>query len=326
MTTPALRVLREYFPEASISFVVEEPYRELVEGHPYLDEILVLPQGQTKADFLRFCHRLRKNTYDVVLDFHGGPRASWMTLLSKAGLKVGYKIKYRNFIYDISLPRGRKKGYYHSVENHINLVKALGVEIPTIPELFLPQAKEEEIRRINTLIDEHEIRDSKRIVLHVSAGNEFRNWGAKRIIELTTLLSRLPKVKIILVGAAEDKDAEKTILERGSSRLVSLVGQLNLRELRELILTSSLFVGPDSGPMHIAASTPTPIVAYFGPTLPAHFSPWKSESLLIEKDFNCRPCKQRQCIYKDFRCLHTITPEEVYQACLTFLKKQGRQS
>jgi ADP-heptose:LPS heptosyltransferase len=97
------------------------------------------------------------------------------------------------------------------------------------------------------------------------------------------------------------------------------VSKFNLREIKELISRSSLFVGPDSGPMHIAASTSTPIVALFGPTLPAHFAPWQGIAHLIEKEFDCRPCRQRQCIYEDFRCLKSIKPEEVYEACLRFI-------
>jgi heptosyltransferase-1 len=124
---------------------------------------------------------------------------------------------------------------------------------------------------------------------------------------------------VVLIGAEEDKNAEKEIMEKSGGQLISLVGKLKLRELREFIRLSSLFVGPDSGPMHIAASTSTPIVAYFGPTLPAHFSPWKANAALVEKEFDCRPCKQRECLHGDIRCLQDITPQDVYQASLPFL-------
>lgn len=321
MTTPALSALRENFPQAHLSYVVEKPYRELVEGNPNLDEILVLPKSQSTIDFLRFIHRIRKEKYDVIFDFHGGPRASLIVLFSKAKLKIGYRIKYRNFIYDIILPRGRKNGYFHSVENHINLVKALGVPISTTPALYLPLAKENEAERVKKLIKEYGLVGFKIVVLHISAGNEFRNWGVENLVELTKLLSQHPDVKIVLIGAEEDKNAEEIILKKSPIPLISLVGRFNLRELRELILSSSLFVGPDSGPMHIAASTPTPIVAYFGPTLPAHFAPWQAKAFVIEKEFDCRPCKQKRCLYEDFRCLRSIKPEEVHRASFHFIEK-----
>ena len=319
MTTPALSVLREIFPKAHLSYVVEEPYQELAEGNPILSEVLILPQNQSTKDFLRFIRQIQKKKYDVVLDFHGGPRASLMTLFSKAKLKIGYRIKYRNFIYDIVLPRSHKEGPIHSVENHLNLVKALGVSINTSPPLSLPPATADEAERVRNLIEENNLTDSKIVVLHISAGNEFRHWGIENLVGLSRLLSQNPEIKIVLIGTDEDKNAEQIILKESQAPLASLVGRLNLRELRELISSSSLFIGPDSGPMHIAASTPTPIVSYFGPTLPAHFAPWQAKALMIEKEFDCRPCKQRRCVYKDFRCLRSIKPEEVYEACLRFI-------
>jgi lipopolysaccharide heptosyltransferase II len=319
MTTPSITALRKTFFEAFISYVVEEPYKDLVEGNPSLDKVTVLKKKQKIKDFFKLMGQIRRENYDVVIDFHGGPRASLITLLSGAKLKIGYRIKYRNFIYDIKLPRAVKSGHIHSVENHLNLVKALGVNIATSPPLFLPQARPEEIKKVRKFIEEYKLEGHKIVTIHISAGNEFRNWGADNIVKLSELLGQLPKVQIILIGTNEDQRAEEEILKKSKTHLLSLVGKLNLRELRELICRSSLFVGTDSGPMHIAASTATPMVALFGPTLPAHFSPWQAKASLIEKDFDCRPCKQRRCIYKDFRCLQTITPEEVFQACLRFL-------
>jgi len=319
LTTPAISALRQSFPTASISYIIERPYRQLVEGNPNLDKVIVLEIKQSLREFFKLIRLIRKEKYDVVLDFHGGPRASLITLFSKAKLKVGYRIKYKNFIYHIKLPRSPKAGYLHSVENHINLVKALGVDVKSLPPLYLPQARKVEAEKVNKFIEENGLETCKIITIHISAGNAFRNWGVNNLVQLTNLLAQQPDVKIVLLGTSEDQKAEEEILKKSTASLLSLVGRLNLREAKELISHSSLFVGPDSGPMHIAASTSTPIVALFGPTLPAHFAPWQAKSFVVEKELDCRPCKQRHCIYEDFRCLRSIEPEEVYQACLRFI-------
>jgi len=319
MTTPSVSALREGFPDAFISYIVEKPYRELVDGNPNLDKIIVLEKKQSVRDFFKLIRLIRKEKYDAVLDFHGGPRASLITLFSKAKLKVGYRIKYRNFIYHIKLPRSPKKGRFHSVENHINFVKVLGVNVESVPPLFLPQGKKSDVEKVKKFIAENKLEGHKIITIHISAGNEFRDWGVDNLVNFTDMLGQQPDVKIILIGDSEDKKAEEEILKKSTAPLLSQVGMLNLREVKELISQSSLFVGPDSGPMHIAASTSTPIVALFGPTLPANFAPWQAKAILIEKELDCRPCKQRQCIYKDFRCLQSISPEEVYHACLRFI-------
>jgi len=320
MTTPAVTVLKENLPQASLTYLVEEPYRELVEGNPFLDNVIVIQKKQNTKDFFNLIHHIRREKFDVLIDFHGGPRASWLTLFSNAKLKIGYKIINKRFLYDIKIPRSPKKGQIHSVENHVNPVKALGIHVNSIPPLLIPEAAKEEKEKISNFIRENKIEDSRILVLHIGAGNRFRDWGTDNIIALTNLFSKNPEMKIVLIGASEDKERAKEIIRKSKFRIVSAAGKLGLRELKELISRATLFVGPDSGPMHIAASTDTPLVIYFGPTLPAHFSPWKANATIIEKDFDCRTsCRQRECIFEDFRCLQTITPEEVYNACQYFL-------
>jgi len=230
MTTPAITALREGFPKAEITYVIDKPYRELVEGHPDLDSVIVLPRELGFKEFRKHIRQIRREVYDAVIDFHGGPRASLLTFFSRAHLKIGYRIKYKSLIYDIKLPREPEQGYFHSVENHVNLVKALGIDPPSIPRLSLPPPTETEAENIRRFIQENALENTKIITLHISAGNEFRDWGAE-----------------------------------------------------------------------------------------THFGPWKAQSTLLEKDFDCRPCRQRQCIHEDFRCLRTISPEEVYNACLPYL-------
>ena len=319
LTTPAVSALREGFPQAFISYIVEKPYKELVEGNPNLNEIVVLEKNQSLKNFIKLTRLIRKKKYDVVLDFHGGPRASLFTLFSRAKLKVGYKVKYKNFIYHIKLPRSVKAGYIHSAENHINLVKALGVHVEFPPPLFIPQATKTEAKKVEKFMKEKRLQGNKVITIHISAGNKYRDWGVDNLIQLVNLLAQRLGVKMVLIGTKEDQKAEQDILKKSKVPLSSAVSKFNLREIKELISRSSLFVGPDSGPMHIAASTSTPIVALFGPTLPAHFAPWQAIAHLIEKEFDCRPCRQRSCIYEDFRCLRSIKPEEVYEACLRFI-------
>ncbi len=319
MTTPAVAALKKSLPHASLTYIVEEPYRRLVEGNPRLDRVISLPPDQGFLDFLGFIRSLRRVKYDALVDFHGGPRASRIAFLARARVKAGYKLKYKNFVYDIRIPRSRKNGYIHSVENHLNLVKALGIAFSGPPPLELPRARQEEIKGIDACWAEKNLEGTKSVVLHIGAGNAFRDWGAENLTALAELLAGRSGVKVILVGSAEDKAREKEIMGQASRSFLTLVDGLNLIELKELLSRAALFVGPDSGPMHIAAAAGTPIVALFGPTLPENFAPWQAKATLIARDLDCRPCKQRRCVTKDFRCLQSIRPEEVFAACLSYL-------
>jgi heptosyltransferase-1 len=320
MTTPVVTALKENCPQASLTYVVEEPFREIVEGNPYLDKVIVLPRKQKSKDLIKSIKNIRRTKYDVLIDLFGGPKAAWITLFTKAKLKIGYAVKYKSFIYHRRISRSPEKGSIHSVENHINLVRALGIKVNSIPPLLVPEASEEEKEKVSDFIEKNNLNSSKIVVFHIGAGNIFRDWGKDNLIELTKMLSQRSEIRIVLVGATKDQKRAKQIIKKSDAPLFSLVGELGLKELRELINRSDLFVGPDSGPMHLAASTDAPIVAYFGPTLPAHFRPWKADSLIIEKEYECRSdCRQKRCIYGDFRCIKTISPAEVYKACLKFL-------
>ena len=95
-------------------------------------------------------------------------------------------------------------------------------------------------------------------------------------------------------------------------------GEFNIAELRALVARGRLFIGGDTGPLHVAATTSTPIVGVYGPTLAARSSPWRDPALPTEavaiEELDCRPCDQRMCIHDDFRCLTTLMPERVLAA------------
>ena len=319
MTTPAVTALRKGLPSARISYVVETPYRDLIERNPHIDEVIVLPRPLGARNFWTAVRKIRKERFDAAIDFHGGPTASLLTLFSRARRKIGYKIKYKSFLYDIKLPRGGRVRKLHSVKSHINLVEALGIAVPDSLPLFLPDPREQEKKNVHDFLSAINAGSDAVVVFHIGAGNEFREWGTGNWAELASLLLQKGHVKIVLIGADEDAGSAGRILDRHPSSVFSLAGKLRLRELKELIAKASLYVGPDSGPMHIAASTPTPIVAFFGPNLSAYNAPWQAKAIIIEKNLDCRPCDQRHCTSGDFRCMRTITPGEVYDACLRFL-------
>jgi len=315
LTTPAVRAVRTALPRAELVYVVEEPYKELVEGNPDIDRVVTVPKEQSRREFLSLVRAIRKEDYDAVVDFHGGPRASLLALLSGGKVKAGYAVKYRGLFYDVRVPRAPKEGRIHSVENHVNLVRALGIEVGDIQGLVLPRGQVSTFQLSVADGKVEKLRPDPLIAVHIGAGNRFRYWGADNLARLVRLLGEIPGTRAALIGGPEDKAAESEILEKAPGTL-SFVAMLDLAGTAELIRQAAVFVGPDSGPMHIAAAVGTPIVAWFGPTLPANFAPWKPTggARIIEKALDCRPCKQRDCVHGDYRCLQLITPEEVRDA------------
>jgi ADP-heptose:LPS heptosyltransferase len=176
---------------------------------------------------------------------------------------------------------------------------------------------------------QHEI-----IVLHVSAGNPFRRWPAVSFAETAARLASVdPGRRVIFTSGPSDATAATEIADATRARLgpvlanrIAACEEFDLAELRAVIQRAGLFIGGDSGPLHIAATTETPIVALYGPTLPARSAPWRPRRFVSEAveagPLSCRPCDQRQCEPGDFRCLTSVMPDAVVRAAERALARE----
>jgi ADP-heptose:LPS heptosyltransferase len=164
------------------------------------------------------------------------------------------------------------------------------------------------------------------MVIHVSAGNPFRRWPEPSFVRVATELAAVGETRrLILSSGPSDREAAQRIagLTRAAlgphrSRRVVEIGEFDLAELRALIGRSRLFIGGDTGPLHIAATTRTPIVGLYGPTLSARSAPWRDPAVpaaaLEVEGLSCRPCEQSVCAPGDFRCLTMVRPQDVIAA------------
>src|SRR5205085_6667442 len=158
-------------------------------------------------------------------------------------------------------------------------------------------------------------RDDELIVIHVSAGNPFRRWPPDAFASLVAMLVRdHPRRRVVVVSGPSEQDAATRVIEQARSRAdardrdrVLPPQAFTLEEIRALMDRAALFVGGDSGPMHIASTSTVPIVGLYGPTLPVRSEPWRASRFPSEaaevSGLDCRPCDQRVCVHGDFRCL-----------------------
>jgi ADP-heptose:LPS heptosyltransferase len=283
------------------------------------------------ADDLALARRLRRERFDVALDLHGGPRSAWLTWASGARERIGYDIPGRGWMYTRIVPRARELRPRHSVANQWDLLAAMPGWTGGAPdrdhdavEMALDAAAD---TRMGARLAAAGVgADDELVVMHVSAGNPFRRWPEPAFIRLVaSLAAGGDRRRLILSSGPSDRAAARRIASAARDQLgpdragrILDFGEFGLGELRALVERSRLFVGGDTGPMHIAATTTTPIVGIYGPTLPARSAPWRKRSLRTEaveiNGLPCRPCDQRVCAPGDFRCLALIKPEDVLSA------------
>src|SRR5439155_1930743 len=151
------------------------------------------------------------------------------------------------------------------------------------------------------------------VVIHVSAGNPFRRWPVASFGDVAAeLVSRHRTTRMIITSGPSDRDAAAQVIAHARGRVapedrvrILECGDFSLSELRALVERAALYIGGDSGPMHVAATSHVPMVSLYGPTLPARSAPWRAgtwPSAAIEvHGLECRPCDQRVCAPGDFR-------------------------
>ena len=343
-TTPAIRALRRRFQEARLTYLVEPEAEPVVRRNPHLDQVIVASspraRGRLIAD-LKLAGALRAAKFDLAIDFHGGPRSSWLTLSSGAPARIGYDIPGRRWMYTQRVSRARELRPRHSVVNQWDLLTPLGIGPPDprtdpteMPED--PRAVAAVEQRLDALgVDR---RSDVLIVVHVSAGNPFRRWPAASFVELiASLASAGSRRRIVLTSGPSEAGAAARIgaearerLGKGAAHAVVEGLDLDISELRALAGRAALFVGGDSGPLHVAGTAEIPIVGLYGPTLPARSAPWRSPGLVSESvevlGLPCRPCDQRRCSPGDFRCLGWLDARTVHAAAERALTRDaGRQ-
>ncbi len=340
-TTPLLRALRRRYPGARLAYVVEPHAAPVVRENPHLDEVIVASKpdarGRLAAD-VRLARRLRAARYDVALDLHGGPRAALLAWATGAPRRIGYTVTGRRWMYTERVDRARALRPRHSVVNQWDLLTPLGFETPD-PERD-PTEMPVSGAALRSVADKlaaagvDPARDPV-IVLHVSAGNPFRRWPASSWVSLmTTLLRTDPGRRILVVSGPSEASAAREIGGRARLELGRAPGgvvdsiDFDLAELRALVDVAALFIGGDSGPLHVAGTSPVPIVGLYGPTLAARSAPWRPARFATESlepaELPCRPCDQRRCEPGDFRCLGSIAPARVVEASERALSKRVR--
>lgn len=316
-TIPSIRLYQNQFPQSHIYYVVEEAFKELTELIPGIHRRIVVPRKMGIRDLYRFRKEVRSIGFDTVIDFHCGPKAALLTYLSGAKTRIGYRTPNRNWAYNRLTPRTTDGGPHHSVYNQARLLEHLGIdsrEMPPYPEIKIsPDQVSPGIRQWPK-----QYRQPK-IVVHVGAGNRFRDWGLDNFASLIRKLTR-QGFAVALIGHSTAEQQKAASLARDYP-VHNFTGRLSIKELLYLIEGGDVYFGVDSGPLHAASLTATPIVALYGPNIPHISGPWRQRDVnILQLNMACRPCSQRKCIYDTIRCMKNISVEDAYENIIRYIQ------
>lgn len=336
---PALNCLRDRFPGAHITWLVEEAASDLVVEHPAVDKVLIAQRKrwvknlrpgrylQTARKVGKFISELRQRKYDLVIDFQGLLKSGVWVWLSRGKQRVGF---------------GR--GMQHSECSYIFLthrVPAVDMEIHALDrKLLLLKAIDVPCQAIRYDFPLRTTHRQKMLELLERAGfdpkiqalvaiNPQTMWDTKlwyndRFAAVAEALAA-KGMFVVFTGGGADTAVIAEIQKGMSKNSLDLTGKSSLKELAALYEMADVVISTDTGPMHIAAAVETPVVALFGPTAPWRTGPYGDKHTVLRNAVSCSPCFKRTCTLESDqkKCMKGITVGQVVNAAIEVLKEKS---
>ncbi len=313
LSIPAIANLRAHFPRAHICMIANSSSRLIASYIPHLDEILCYDarffdrSGSLRMlDFprgLRFARDMRKRDFDLIVDLRG----SFASLLYGVIAESRFRIDRGTYLIQRKLGRTSLKSE-HEAEVNLDMLARAGVPTPLRDlSLDLPQEYKDSA---DVLLGNYNQR-LPIIAVHPGGPSLIKRWPAERYAQLADHLSREHNARIILVGGKGEERIAGSILSRMDENATDLSGQTRLGQLAAVLQKADLFIGNDSGPMHLAAACGTRVIGLFGPTSPQRFGPYGEHCAALRMEKDCLPCMQDKCKRPGYRCIDRISVDDV---------------
>lgn len=313
---PLLTRVRRAYPAAHIAWAVEPAAAPLLDYHPALNDLLLYQRSRGPGMFFPFLRYVRHQHFDLVLDLQRHLKSGIVSLCSGAPTRLGfhrYNTKEGNWLFntqtidaipDFSLKLGQ----------YLQFAEALG--LPNDGISFDLRLRPEEEHRVDTLLG-----DTPRPFAAFFLGSRWpsRFWFPQATAEVAQALQREYGMGVVLVGGQGEVAFARQVCAATRGKLTNLSGNTTLRDLIGIFSRARLTMGPDSGPMHLAAATGVPVISLWGATSPLRSAPWGSEAFVLQGPAACSPCYTRHCPIGR-ACMQRITPDQVMQKAREILQ------
>ena len=322
MASPLAQALRAHFPDAHIAWVVQDKSRAVVEGNPYIDEVIAWHGGL--SDVFRVARIVRAKKFDIVLEVQGLLKSTLLMALSGAPRRLvspAFGKLARLFATQIV---NHPPGWIYPPDRYLYWAKALGAPIPNQAQLTVPIGDEDRAAA-EQFLREHDAGNAPIIGINPGCSAMNRKWSADNFAQTAQLLAdQFPDAKFVLLGGPQDRDDTAAIARAlPPDKTLDAAGKLSLRATAALIQGCDAMLTNDTGPMHIAVAVETPVVAICGPIsaarrLPLHYA--GNRNIGVEANRDCLPPNRPQCGKgRECACLAKVEPETVAAAAREIL-------
>ena len=313
---PVSYAIKETFPEAKLTWVVEPPAYEILKLNPCVDRIIVFQKKYFRSfggfirKFFPFKNEIQEEQYDAVLDLQGLFKSAAIAYFAKSDIKLGI-CNMREMSGKISKPVVGANARGHIVERYLDTARAIGCKVEKVVfPIEIPQDEEEKAQIIMERAGAR--KDNPYVVFAVGANWPNKRWPVDNFALLIDWLYNMNVVPIMVGNGVVDEQRAKDIEAMIEIPPINLVGKTNWAQLCYVIKNSRLVVGGDTGAVHLAAALGTRTIMLMGPTDANRNGPYGQTENAIEVDRPCKACWKRVCP-KGADCLEKITARQVEQ-------------
>jgi len=324
LSTPAIQAVRQAFQSSRIAFMTRPYTKDIVEGNPYLDEVIIYDKDGSHRSLLAtimFGLDLRKYEFDLAIILHSTVRINFIAFLAGIPKRVGFARKAAFLLTD-KLPYVKPSGDKHESEYNLDVVRAAGIDFDARGFLpLLAVSKDAQISVDNFLINNGISAKDKLVGIHPGASCPSRIWPVKNFSKLADALAGNYGFKIIVLGVGMDfKLAEQ--LKANMNKDCLIIKYFTIQFTAALLKKCLFFISTDTGPAHIASAVGTPCITIFGRKKqglgPVRWRPLGKDNMVLHKDIGCTECMAHNC-RKGFACLQATTVDEVLDVAKKFI-------
>lgn len=312
---PVSYALKETFPQAKITWVVEPPAYDILSNNPYIDRIIGFEKKKFKSlrGFMKeigpFAKEIQQVKYDAAIDLQGLFKSAAIAWLSKAPVKLGCA-NMREFSDKVSQPVIGPNAQGHIVERYLDVVRALGCRVDQVEFPLVVTEKEADLAE--KIAEQAGLQLQKPyVVLAVGTNWPNKRWPTKFYAELSDWLYNKNIIPVLIGGGVVDSRLAGEIAAQAEIPPIDLVGKTTLKQLAHVLKKAQAVVGGDTGPVHLAAGMKIPTVMLMGPTDANRNGPYGQLENALEVSYDCKYCWKRKCP-KDIDCLEGIAPARVF--------------
>ena len=312
MTLPAVRSIRENFPQARITVLAQPWVADIFSANPHVDRVILYHKKGRHAGLpgmWRLARELVGERFELAILLQNAFEAALLCRLAGIPLVAGYNRDARRLLLSHPVTVSREIKARHQVYYYQHLLAGLGLT-PGADRLYLSLAKQD------TDWADDFVRHLPRPLIGLNPGAAYgpaKRWPAARYGEAAQELLAKTGGICLIFGTPDDHQAAATIGEWIGPAAVDLCGRTSLAQAMGLIGRCQVFITNDSGLMHVAAAQDTPLVAIFGSTDPVATGPFSERAVVVSKSLPCSPCLKTNCPL-GFECMSTITATEVASA------------